>query len=105
MKSRLAQEVFSVIESEVLRRPSPVEYEMAYQVRVAMDRLRFAIKQIEQFSLNCGPGQETGFQLLDALDRLEAADRRFQQWFHSKHPRDVTNQESRRATNVSNGHG
>ncbi|MGI9072247.1 MAG: hypothetical protein ACR2JB_13260 [Bryobacteraceae bacterium] len=83
MKSRLAQEVFSIVEAEVLRRPAPVEFEMAYQVRVAIDRIRFAIKHIEQFSLNSGPGQETGFQLVDALDRLEAADRHFQSRFHS----------------------
>ncbi len=101
MKSRLAEEVFSVIETEMLKRPSPVEFEMAYQVRVAIDRIRFAIKQIEQFSLNCGPGQETGFQLVDALDRLEAADRHFQQWFHSGRSRGLT-EKSRPTTNRCN---
>lgn len=89
MKSRLAQEVFSIVETEVLKRPAPIDFEMAYQVRVAIDRIRFAIKQIEQFSLNSGPGQETGFQLVDALDRLEAADRHFQLLFHSAPPRAV----------------
>jgi hypothetical protein len=29
------------------RRPSPAEFEMAYQARVAMDRIRFAIKATE----------------------------------------------------------
>lgn len=84
MKSRLAQEVFSIVEAEVLRRPALVEFEMAYQVRVAIDRIRFAIKHIEQFSLASGPAQETAFQLVDALDRLEAADRHFQSRFHSR---------------------
>lgn len=83
MKSRFAQEVFSIVEAEVHKRPAPTDFEMAYQVRVAMDRIRFAIKQIEQFPLNSGPGQETGFQLVDALDRLESADRHFQSRFHS----------------------
>lgn len=89
MKSRLAQEVFSIVETEVLKRPAPIDFEMAYQVRVAIDRIRFAIKQIEQFSLNSGPVQETGFQLVDALDRLETADRHFQLRFHSAPPRAV----------------
>lgn len=89
MKSRLAQEVFSIVEAEVLKRPSPMDFEMAYQVRVAIDRIRFAIKQIEQFSLDSGPGQETGFQLLDALDRLEGADRHFQLRFNSGNTRSI----------------
>jgi hypothetical protein len=83
MKPRFAQEVFSIVETEVLKRPAPMDFEMAYQVRVAIDRIRFAIKQIEQFSFNSGPGQETSFQLTDALDRLESADRHFQSRFHS----------------------
>jgi hypothetical protein len=44
MKSELVQEVFSLIESKALRHPSPIEFEMAYQARVALERIRFAIK-------------------------------------------------------------
>ena len=78
MKSELVQEVFSLIESEVLRRPSPMEFEMAYQARVAIEKIRFATKQTEQFAGHADCAQEVGLQLLDVLDRLESIDRRFQ---------------------------
>jgi hypothetical protein len=55
-----------------------LEFEMAYQSRVAMDRIRFAIKQTECENLNAGMLQEIGLQLLDALERLETAERHFQ---------------------------
>jgi hypothetical protein len=45
---------------------------------VAIDRVRFAIKHIEQFEPHTDQLREVGFQLLDALHRLEAVDRRFQ---------------------------
>ncbi len=59
-------------------RPSPIEFEMAYQARVAIDRIRFAIKHTEQFARQTDRSREVGLQLLDALDRLEALDRNFQ---------------------------
>lgn len=62
----------------------PGEFELAYQVRVAIDCIRFAIEateqsveepnEIRQASLR----QEADFQLIDALDRLQSAERRFQ---------------------------
>lgn len=62
----------------------PGEFELAYQVRVAIDCIRFAVKvteqsveepnQVRQASLR----QEANIQLLDALDRLQSAERRFQ---------------------------
>jgi hypothetical protein len=62
----------------------PGEFELAYQVRVAIDCIRFAVKateqsveepnEIRQASLR----QEANLQLLDALDRLQSAERRFQ---------------------------
>lgn len=58
--------------------PSPIEFEMAYQARVAIDRIRFAIKHTEQFARQTDRSREVGLQLLDALDRLEALDRHFQ---------------------------
>jgi hypothetical protein len=53
-------------------------FELAYQSRVAIDRIRFAIKQTECENLNTGMLREIGLQLLDALERLETAERHFQ---------------------------
>lgn len=58
--------------------PSPTEYEMAYEARVAMDRIRFAIKHTEQLGRESDQLRELAMQLLDALDLLEALDRDFQ---------------------------
>jgi len=66
------------LEAEVGSRPSALEFEMAYQARVAIDRIKFAIKHAEQFAKPCIHMREVSLQLLDALDRLEALDRRFQ---------------------------
>jgi hypothetical protein len=70
--------IFEIIEAEVKSRPSAVEFEMAYQARIAIDRIKFAIRHTEQFSKPCIQMREAGLQLLDALERLEALDRRFQ---------------------------
>ena len=78
MKSELAQEIFALIEARSQARPTPMEFEMAYQARVAVDRIRFAIKHAEQFGPQTEPMREAGMQLLDALQRLETVDRRFQ---------------------------
>ena len=82
--SELAKRVFSLVEAKMPHRPSPIEFEMAYQSRLAMERIRFAIAEIERHS----PGQshlcETTLQLADALDRLESADRHFQEGFRIK---------------------
>jgi hypothetical protein len=71
------------------------EFELAYQVRVSIDCIRFAIKateqsveepnEIRQASLR----QEASFQLIDALDRLQSAERRFQGTFRF-HSSDAT---------------
>jgi hypothetical protein len=63
---------------ELRDRSSAIEFKMAYQARVAIDRIRFAIKQTEQSGLHSDEMQEAGLQLLDALERLETIDRRFQ---------------------------
>ena len=78
MNSRMMHQIVEMIESEAHARPSPMEFEMAYQARVAMDRIRFAIKHAEQFGPQTEPLREAGLQLLDALQRLETVDRRFQ---------------------------
>ena len=71
-------QIVETIEAEVRARPSPVEFEMAYRARVAIDRIKFAIKHTEQFATPCIHMREAGLQLLDALERLESLDRRFQ---------------------------
>lgn len=82
MSSEVMGQILQTIESEVRSRPSAMEYEMAYQARVAIDRIKFAIKQTEQFVRHSDQAREAGLRLLDALDRLEATDRHFQSRFH-----------------------
>lgn len=79
MSSEAKNEFLQTIEAEVQSRPTPTEFEMAYQARVAIDRIRFAIKHTEQFGPRTDQMRETGVQLLDALQRVETVDRRFQQ--------------------------
>lgn len=71
-------QIVETIEADMRSRPSPIEFEMAYQARVAIDRIKFAIKHTEQFGEPCTHMREAGLQLLDALERLESLDRRFQ---------------------------
>ncbi len=78
MSSEIMHQIIETIEEEVSSRPSPIEFEMAYQARVAIDRIRFAIRNTEQFAPRSDAMREAGLQLLDALDRLETVDRRFQ---------------------------
>ena len=72
-----------MMERQVRSKPSPSEFEMAYQARVAIDRIRFAIKHAEQFGKHSQQMREASLQLLDALDRLESAERNFQNRFRS----------------------
>jgi hypothetical protein len=78
MNAELAREVFAIVEANVKSRPSPMEFEMAYQMRVSIDCIRFAIKATDQSTPDPQQLEEAGLQLLDALDRLESADRDFQ---------------------------
>jgi len=71
-------QIVETIEAEMKLRPSPMEFEMAYQARVAIDRIKFAIRHTEQFAKPCVHMREAGLQLFDALERLESLDRRFQ---------------------------
>ncbi len=86
MNTELAREVFAIVEAKVRSRPSPMEFEMAYQIRVAVDRIRFAIKATDEFAHHPQQLQEAGLQLMDALDRLESADREFQMRFRQVPP-------------------
>jgi hypothetical protein len=87
MKSEMAQEVFSLIQV-ASGQYSAVEFELAYQARVAMDRIRFAIRVTENPDARQEQLREAGLQLLDALDRLNTAERSFQRCFRSR-PSDV----------------
>jgi len=51
-------------------------YELAYEARVASDTLRFAIKELDH-ALTGEQRQDTALLLLDAMNRLERAERRF----------------------------
>ncbi len=79
MNSDVMREVLQMIDAKAQSQPTSMEFELAYQARVAMDRIRFAIRHTEQFAPRTDQMQEAGLQLLDALQRLEAADRRFQE--------------------------
>jgi hypothetical protein len=79
MNSVIMQEALQLIEAEVQCRPTPFEFELAYQIRTAIDRIKFAIKQTEQAGGHTEQIREAGMQLLDALERLESVERRFQQ--------------------------
>jgi hypothetical protein len=78
MSTETSRRIIEIVEAEVRSRPSSNEFEMAYQARAAMDRIRFANQHIEQFSTPCVSRRDANLQLLDALDRLESLDRRFQ---------------------------
>ena len=76
--SELAKEVFSLVEEKIFSRRSSMEFEMAYQIRVAGERIRFAIKAMDKIGSGPTSVQEISLQLLDALKRLEDTERRFQ---------------------------
>jgi hypothetical protein len=78
MSSKVMRQILQTIEDGVNSRPSAVGFEMAYQARIAIDRIRFAIRHTEQFVPCTDQTREAGLQLLDALERLETVDRRFQ---------------------------
>src|SRR5215470_3393626 len=78
MNSDRMRQFLLEIQSELATGPSSIDLEMAYQARVAVDRIKFAIKYAEQFAPRTDQMREVGFQLLDALQRLETVDRRFQ---------------------------
>jgi hypothetical protein len=49
MDSKIMGEIVEMVEAEVQSRVTPVEFEMAYHTRLAIDRIRFAIRHTEQF--------------------------------------------------------
>jgi hypothetical protein len=79
MSSETIDQILLMIEHRANSRPSALEFEMAYQARIAIDRIRFAIKHTEQFGPQTDQSRDTSLQLLDALQRLEIVDRQFQE--------------------------
>jgi hypothetical protein len=78
MSAEIARQPNAMLDDAANTGASPMEFEMAYHARVAIDRIRFAIRHTEEFGRHSGPWREVGLQLLDALERLESVDRRFQ---------------------------
>jgi len=79
MSSEVMHQTRQTIEDELNSRPSAFEFEMAYQARAAIDRIKFAIKHTEVFGSRTDEMFEASLQLLDAVERLEILDRRFQE--------------------------
>jgi len=79
MNSDRMRQFLLEIQSELASGPSSIDFEMAYQARVAVDRIKFAIKHAEQFAPRTDQMREVELQLLDALERLQRVDRRFQE--------------------------
>ncbi|HLH04221.1 MAG TPA: hypothetical protein VKX25_15760 [Bryobacteraceae bacterium] len=52
-----------MLDTKVHSWPTAMEFELAYQARVAIDRIRFAIKRADQFSQWPEQMQEVGLQL------------------------------------------
>ena len=100
MKSELAEEIFALIEARSPARPTPMEFEMAYQARVTTDRIKYAIKCIEQFGPRTDQMREACFQLLDGLDRLESAERNFQKRFRVSTSRSACESEAQPANGM-----
>jgi hypothetical protein len=101
MSSEAVHQIVETIEDEMNSRRSAVEFEMAYQARVAIDRIRFAIKHTEQFAPRSDQMRDAVLQLLDALQRLETVDRRFQERSRTD---PVSKFAGRRVRGAANGH-
>ncbi len=84
MSSEAMDQILQMIEEGANSRPSAIEFEMAYQARVVIDRIRFAIRVTEHSPDQPEHLREANFQLLDALGRLETAERSFQQKFQPR---------------------
>ena len=105
MNSELLYQFVETIEAEARARPSGMQFEMAYQARVAIDRIKLAVKRSEQPADQPDQAREVGLLLLDALDRLQSVERRFQLRSRRTAP---DSQESERETTrkrASNGNG
>lgn len=78
MKAEMVGQILEMMRGEQSSHPSSIEFEVAYHVRIAIDRIRFAIRHAEHFAPPCPRLHEANLELLDALGRLESVDRHFQ---------------------------
>ena len=76
--TEFARKVVSMVRQSQPSTTGSPDFEMAYQAKVAAERIRFAIRQIDEESRRVAQIRDAATQLLDALDRLESVDRRFQ---------------------------
>lgn len=78
MNAELLNQFLETIEAEVRSRSLGMEFEMAYQMRVVIDRIKLAVKQTEEAEGRADRIHEAGLLSLDALDRLQSVEARFQ---------------------------
>jgi len=71
------QQLLHLIDGESRGQAAHTGFQMAYHARVAIDRIRSAIKQTEQFAPHADQMREVGLELVDAMDRLESTDHGF----------------------------
>jgi hypothetical protein len=84
ISSEAMDQILQMIEGGVNSSPSAIELEMAYQARVAIGRIRFAIRVTGHSPDQPERLREANLHLLDALSRVETADRGFQQKFQPR---------------------
>jgi hypothetical protein len=72
-------EFFQLLDREVQSGPAAIVFELAYQARIAIDQIKFAIRHAEQSVPLSESAREVNLQLLDALNRLQSAERHFPQ--------------------------
>jgi hypothetical protein len=77
--AEFARKVIAMVQTEMPIRPAAIEFEIAYQAKVAVERIRFAIKQIDVQARDSAQLREVSLHLLDALDRLQSAEQHFQE--------------------------
>ena len=83
MSAEMMQQIIELLQSHRATGPSPTEFEMAYQILVAAQQIRFAINHFEASGVDPKLTRIANLQLLEALDRLETAERQFRnRWPH-----------------------
>jgi hypothetical protein len=78
MNSELLHQFLESVQAKARSRSSGLEFEMAYQARIAIDRIKLAVRRTEQADSRGDHIREAGLLLLEALDRLQSVERRFQ---------------------------
>ena len=75
--------LLSIINGQNTAHLAPVHFELAYQARLSVEKIKFVIKQLDSSNQDART-QESILQLLDVLDRLQSADQHFQDQFRSR---------------------